>query len=48
MAFVPLPPINPLTELIPVNVGAESAGQLPEHSATDVRKDRLSTSGPPV
>jgi hypothetical protein len=48
MAFVPLPPINPLMELIPVNVGAESAGQWQVHSATDVRKDRLSTNGPPV
>ena len=48
MVFARLPPTRHLTELTPVNAGAESAGQLREHSATDVRKGRLSTNDPPV
>ncbi len=48
MVFARLLQISPLTESIPVNAGAESAGQLQEHSAADARKGRLPTSGPPV
>jgi len=48
MVFARLPPTRHLTESIPVNAEAESAGRLQEHSAVDARKGRLPTSGPPV